>query len=227
VRVAELDRRERPREKLLDQGPEALSDAELIAILFRTGVRGVDVIEFSRRWLEEFGGLDRLATADPREMMNRRKGIGPAKGTTMAAALELGRRLARRGLDDLPLLDRPEAVGEYLLREGGHERVEVFGALTLDARNRLLRVHELHRGTRTRADVEPGNVFRMAIADNAQGVILWHTHPSGDPTPSQDDVELTRRLAEAGRLLNIAVLDHVVVGRGAYVSLRQRGVLPG
>ncbi len=225
MRVAELDRSERPREKLLERGAEALSDAELIAILLRTGVKGEDVIEFARRWLDEVGGLDRLATCDPQELF-RKKGIGLAKGTTMAAALELGRRLARRRLDGLPLLDRPEAVGEYLLRAWSRERVEVFGALTLDARNRLLREHVLHRGARTHAEVEPSAVFKAAIADNAHSVILWHTHPSGDPTPSEDDAALTRRLAEAGRLLGIAVLDHIVIGRGTYVSLRQRGALP-
>jgi DNA repair protein RadC len=225
VRVSELDRSERPREKLLALGPEALTDAELIAVLLRTGIKGVDVLEFARAWLEEAGGLEKLATSDLHEVL-RRPGIGPAKATILAAGLELGRRLAHRQLDGVPLLDRPEAVGEYLLRAWSHERVEVFGALTLDARNRLLRVHELHRGGRAHAEVEPSAIFRAAIADNAHGVILWHTHPSGDPTPSEDDAALTRRLAEAGRLLGIAVLDHVVVGRGAWVSLRQRGLLP-
>ena len=103
--------------------------------------------------------------------------------------------------------------------------MEQFGAITLDARNRLLRVHELHRGGRSHADVEPSEVFHNAILDNAHAVILWHTHPSGDPAPSEDDVTLTRRLADAGRLLNVPVLDHVIVARSAFVSLRQRGLL--
>jgi len=225
MRVSELSRGERPREKLLEKGPEALSDAELLAVLLRTGVSGTDVLAMAQEWLDEAGGLESLVRADPRQIMSR-KGVGLAKGTVVAAALELGRRLARRSLADQQLLDRPEAAVDYLTLRYGHQRVEVFGTLTLDARHRLLRVHELHRGARAHADIEPAEVFNSAIVDNAHAVILWHTHPSGDPTPSGDDEALTRRLADAGRLLGIAVLDHLVVASGGFVSLRQRGVLP-
>ena len=225
MRVSELSSAERPREKLLEKGPEALSDAELLAVLLRTGVSGTDVLEMAQRWLGEAGGLESLARADPRQIV-KRKGVGLAKGTVVAAALELGRRLARRSLAGQQILDRPEAVADYLTLRYGHERVELFGVLTLDVRHRLLRVHELHRGARAHTDIEPSEVFNSAIVDNAHNVILWHTHPSGDPTPSGDDEALTRRLADAGRLLGIAVLDHLVVASGGFVSLRQRGVLP-
>lgn len=224
MRVSELAQDERPREKLLERGPETLSDAELLAVLLRTGVAGTDVLALAEKWLSETGGLDGLAASDRRAILQR-KGIGPAKGSVVAAALELGRRLARLSLAREPLLDRPEVVADYLARSFGSARVERFGAITLDARNRLLRVHELHRGGRAHADVEPSEVFHNAILDNAHAVILWHTHPSGDPAPSEDDVTLTRRLADAGRLLNVAVLDHVIVARSGFVSLRQRGVL--
>jgi DNA repair protein RadC len=224
VRVSELSRSERPREKLLERGPEALSDAELLAVLLRTGTRGTSVLEMAATWLEEAGGLEHLSLSDPRLVMHR-KGVGPAKGTVVAAAMELGRRIARRSLVGQAVLDRPESVADYLTRSYGTVRVEVFGSLTLDSRNRLLRVHELHRGARAHSDVEPSEVFNSAITDNAHSLILWHTHPSGDPSPSDDDVSLTRRLADVGRLLNIGVLDHVVVGRGSFVSLRQRGVV--
>lgn len=225
MRVSELSFAERPREKLLEKGPEALSDAELLAVLLRTGVSGTDVLEMARLWLDEAGGLESLARVEPRQIV-KRKGVGLAKGAVVAAALELGRRLARRSLAGQQILDRPEAVAEYLALRYGHERVELFGVLTLDVRHRLLRVHELHRGARAHTDIEPSEVFNSAIVDNAHNVILWHTHPSGDPTPSSDDEALTRRLADAGRLLGIAVLDHLVVARGGFVSLRQRGVLP-
>lgn len=223
VRVSELARAERPREKLLERGPEALSDAELLAVLLRTGVSGEDVLELARRWLKEAGGLESLARADARQIMNR-KGVGLAKGAVVAAALELGRRLAKRNLVGQQLLDRPEVAAEYLTLRYGHARVEVFGALTLDVRHRLLGIYELHRGARAHAEIEPAEVFNKAIVDNAHAVILWHTHPSGDPAPSGDDEALTRRLAEAGRLLGITVLDHLIVAGSGFVSLRQRGI---
>jgi DNA repair protein RadC len=224
MKVAELPRPERPREKLMAQGARSLSDAELLAILLHTGSKNEPVLDLARRWLEEAGGLDRLVAADFDAILAQR-GIGPAKGAALAAALELGRRVAWRCLEGQPVLDRPEAVAEFLLRSYGLDRVEVFGVLTLDARNRLVRNHELHRGTRSRADVEPAEIFKVAIAENAHGVIAWHTHPSGDPSPSDDDLDLTRRLAKAGTLLNIALLDHLIVARGGHVSLRRRGEL--
>jgi DNA repair protein RadC len=224
LRVAELASQARPREKLLEHGPAALTDQELLAVLLGTGTRGRGVLDLAREWLEEAGGLDRLATQDTVET-RRQKGIGKAKACVVAAALELGRRLARRRLEGTPLLDRPELVAAFLAPAWATERVEVFGCLTLDSRNRLIRCHVLHRGARAYSPVEPSEVFRAAIADAAHAAVLWHTHPSGDPSPSDDDLTLTRRLADAGRLLGIAVLDHLIVGRDGFVSLRQRGLL--
>ncbi len=225
TRVAELPSAEKPREKLLARGAGALSDAELVAVLLRTGRAGEGVLELAQRWLDDVGGLDRLAALDPEQLL-RRAGVGPAKGVVLTAALELGRRLAHRDLAAQPVYDRPEAVAAWVQRAFGREGVEVFGCLTLDVRHRLLREHVLHRGLRDQSAVEPAAVFKAAIADNAHAVILWHTHPSGDPAPSADDGELTRRLADAGALLRIRVLDHVVVGRGGWVSLRERGMVP-
>jgi DNA repair protein RadC len=225
VRVADLPADERPRERLLAKGAASLSDAELLAVLLRTGRHGEPVLEMARRWLEDAGGLTGLAALDASDLC-RRTGVKAAKAAIVAAALELGRRLARQGVSARPLLDRPEAAAELLARCYAHERVEVFGCLCLDSRHRLLRDHLIHRGARTHAQVEPGEVFRAAIADNANALILWHTHPSGDPTPSEDDVALTRQLAAAGRALNITVLDHLVIAGGGFVSLRQRGLLP-
>jgi DNA repair protein RadC len=224
LKVAELPIDDRPREKLLAKGAGALSDAELLAVLLRTGAQGAPVLELARQWLDDAGGLEGLATLDVFELRQRR-GVKDAKATLLAAALELGRRLARREIEGRPLLDRPEAVAAFLAPSYASERVEVFGCVTLDSRNRLLRVRQLHRGARSHADVEPSEVFKAALADNAHSVILWHTHPSGDPSPSEDDLALTRRLAEAGKLLRIAVVDHLVIARGGFVSLRQRGVV--
>jgi DNA repair protein RadC len=225
VRVAELPREERPREKLLARGAASLTDVELLAVLLGTGTSGQPVLEQARTWLEQAGGLEALAGLGVLKLMER-KGVGTAKAALLAAALELGKRLAERRRTEEPLLDRPELVAGLLMPLLARERIEVFGCLTLDSRNRLIRRHDLHRGARDHSPVEPSEVFHAAISDAASGVILWHTHPSGDATPSEDDVALTRRMAEAGRLLHIAVLDHVVLGRGQWVSLRQRGVLP-
>jgi len=224
VRVAELAVDDRPREKLLRRGAGALTDVELLAVLLRTGVRGESVLEYARRWLEEHGGLVGLATLDVTQILQRH-GIGPAKGAELAAALELGRRLARQSMEGRPVLDRPELVADYLIASFGAERNELFGCVTLDARHRLLQLHVLHRGSRTSSPVEPAEVFRQAIVANANGVIIWHTHPSGDPSPSDDDRDLTRRLVGAGQLLSIPVLDHLVVARGSWFSFRQRGLL--
>ncbi len=226
MKVADLPVDDRPREKLLAKGAASLSDAELVAVLLRTGRRGEPVLEMARAWLADAGGLAGLAGLDVAEL-RRRPGVKVAKATVVAAALELGRRLARQGLEARSLLDRPEAAAEFLTRCYAEERVEVFGCLCLDSRHRLLREHLLHRGARTHAEVEPGEVFRAAIADNANALILWHTHPSGDPTPSDDDINLTRQLVAAGRALNIRILDHLVIASGGFVSLRQRGLLPG
>ncbi|MFH1177798.1 MAG: DNA repair protein RadC [Acidobacteriota bacterium] len=224
MRVSELPEDERPREKLLAKGAAALSEAELLAILLCTGTRDSPVLEFARDWLTEAGGLQGLMALDVYQL-RQRPGIGDAKATALAAALELGRRLAHAQLGGRALFDRPELAAAYLRAAHAAAGVEVFGCLTLDGRNRLIRSHELHRGARGHADVEPAEVFRAAIADNAAGVILWHTHPSGDPAPSEDDVALTRRLVEAGRLMHVSVLDHLVIAREGFVSLRQRGVI--
>jgi len=222
--VSELLPQERPREKLFGKGPSALTDVELLAVLLRTGTSGQSVLEFARSWLAEVGGLAGLAGLEPRRVLER-PGVGPAKGAVIAAALELGRRLARIRLEGTPILDRPQEVAGFLTRTYACERVEIFGCLTVDARNRLLRIHELHRGARTFSQVEPAEVFHRAVVDGANAVILFHTHPSGDPTPSDDDLTLTRDLAEVGRRLRVRVLDHLVVGRAGYVSLRERGVI--
>lgn len=224
MRVRELSQEERPREKLLSQGAAACSSAELLAVLLRTGTREQGVLELAQAWLAEVGGISGLSRLSPQAIL-KRKGVGKAKAATLLAALELSRRLAAEELRLDAVLDSPEAVFRLLAPAYLRERTEVFGLLTLDVRHRLIREHVLHRGVRDGASVEPAEVFYRAIMDNAHGVILWHTHPSGDPRPSPDDVALTRTLAEAGKVLRIAVVDHVVVAAGGFVSLRQQGLL--
>jgi DNA repair protein RadC len=156
----------------------------------------------------------------PAELMAR-PGVGPAKAAAVCAAMELGRRMASSELRSAERLEDPDAAGGYLARLLRHERQEVFGCLCLDGRHRLLRRHELTRGTRTQAPVDPGEVYRRALLDHAAGLLVFHNHPSGDPAPSVDDLELTRRLANAGETVGIRLLDHLVVAGNRWLSLRR------
>lgn len=219
LRMRDLETSQRPRERLLDLGPSTLSDAELLAVLLRCGPTGVGALGLGHQLLSEAGGLLELARSDLRRVRQMR-GLGPAGTAAVAAALELGRRLATAELRAAERLDRPEAVGPFLARRLAAERQEVVGLLSLDSRHRFLASHLVARGTRDQAPVEPGEVFRRALLDEAAGVVLFHNHPSGDLEPSRDDLELTRRLVEGGRLLSVQLLDHVIVAASRWLSLR-------
>jgi DNA repair protein RadC len=220
--IRELPAHDRPRERLMREGGTALTDAELIAVLLRTGCAGVSALDLGRELLTSAGGLAGLATLDGGSL--QRRGLGAAKAAALLAALELARRTARAELPDrLPLGD-PEAVARYLLLRYAERDQEVMGALFLDVRNRLLGEAELYRGTLARAAVEPRAILKQALLRSAAGVLLFHTHPSGDPSPSAEDLAFTRRLADAGELIGIRLLDHLVLGAGhRWVSLRRRG----
>ncbi|MCX7895402.1 MAG: DNA repair protein RadC [Thermoanaerobaculum sp.] len=194
-------------------------------MLLRTGTRHQGVLELAQQWLAEAGGLKGLSRL-PASAILQKKGIGKAKAAALMAALELSRRLVAEELRGGAFLDSPEAVYRFLAPAYLRERTEIFGILTLDVRHRLIREHVLHRGVRDGASVEPAEVFHRAILDNAHGLILWHTHPSGDPRPSSDDLALTRTLVQAGQVLRVAVLDHVIVAAGGFVSLRQEQLMP-
>ena len=215
---------ERPREKLLERGPQALSDAELLAIFLRTGCRGRTAVDLARDLLGEFGGLRPLLEADPTRFC-RCAGLGPAKYAQLQAVLEMSRRHLWETLRRQATLASPADSTAYLsalLRDRPHE---VFGCLYLDNRHRVLAFAELFRGTIDGASVHPREVVKEALAANAAAVILVHNHPSGVAEPSQADLALTRRLREALALVEIRVLDHLVVGDGETVSLASRGLL--
>ena len=219
LKIREMEASQRPRERLLEMGPSALSDGELLAVLLRSGPRGVGALGLGHGLVAAAGGLLELARADLRWLL-RMGGLGPAGAASVAAALELGRRLGRAELKAAERLDRPEAVGPFLARKLAGERQEGVGFLSLDGRHRFLASHTLVRGTRDQAPVEPGELFRRALLDEAVGVVLYHNHPSGDLEPSRDDLELTRRLVEGGRVLAVQVLDHLVVAASRWLSLR-------
>lgn len=220
--IRDLPSAERPRERLLSQGPEALSDAELLAVLLRTGTRGKSALSLATELLRELDGLAGLLAADPSEL--RRDGVGDAKASTLLASLELARRVARCGLPDRKPMARPAEVASYVGMRYGHHDQEVVGALYLDARECLLAEREIYRGTLKRAAVEPRAILREGLLRGATAMVLFHTHPSGDPSPSSHDMLFTRELARAGDTVGIELVDHLIVARGgAWVSLRRRG----
>lgn len=214
----------RPREKLLARGPAALADAELLALLLRTGLPGHGVLAMAQQLLDHFGGLAGLLRADVRQLAAI-KGLGPAKRAELAAVLELSRRALAQQLRDAPVFTSPEAVKDYLRLQLGGLPHEVFALLMLDAQHRLIDFRELFRGTLTQTSVYPREVVKLALATNAAAVILAHNHPSGHPEPSRADEHLTMSLRQALGLVDVKVLDHVVVGEGRCTSFAERGLL--
>ena len=212
----------RPRERLLAGEGASLTDAELLAVILQTGHRGADVVAVARSLLERVGGLPGLLTVYPSEL-DGLLGVGPAKAAQVLAVVELARRLARAGVERRPFIGSPADVYDLLGMELGCQDREQFVVVLLDVRHRVLRVHPVSIGELDRTPVHPREVFKPAIRLSSAAVILAHNHPSGDPTPSPDDREVTRRLVEAGQLLGIEVLDHVIIGRGRYASLKEMG----
>jgi len=217
---------QRPRERLLEQGPAALADAELLAIFLRVGVKGMSAVDLARALLARFdNSLARLAAATPREL-TRVNGIGPAKAAQLVATLELARRGLREELRARPTLAAPGAVRDWLRLALAPLQHEVFVALWLDAQNRLIADEELFRGTLTQTSVYPREVVKQALARNAAAVILAHNHPSGVAAPSPADEMLTRALKQALALVDVKLLDHfVVAGNAMPLSFAERGLL--
>lgn len=220
--ICDLDVAERPRERILSNGGAALADSELLAILLRTGGAGRSALDVARELLRERGGLAGLVGVEPDRI--RRPGIGPAKTAAVLAAIELGRRLARSELPERDLLSRPESVARYLRLRYARQGQEILGALFLDAKTRLVGESEVFRGTLQRAAVSPRQLLKKALLCDAARMLIFHTHPSGDPSPSVEDLAFTRRLAEAGRVVGVELLDHLILGGGErWVSLKARG----
>ena len=215
----------RPREKLLARGPGALSDAELLALLLRTGMAGKNVLQLAQELVDTFGGVAGLlhATADD---LKRIKGLGgPAKRTQLVAVLELARRALAQQLKARTVLDSPDAVKHYLQLQLAARPHEVFSVLFLDVQNRLLAMEELFRGTLTQTSVYPREVVLRALHHQAAAVVLAHNHPSGTVQPSAADAALTQTLKAALALVDVRVLDHVIVGMGEALSMAERGLL--
>ena len=227
-RIKDMAAKDRPRERLVLEGADALSNAELIAILLRTGLKGYSAIHIAQQLLAKFGTLDGLARARLEEL-RQIKGVGRDKAVTLKAAFTLARKMAAEMRAEAPLLDTPERIADLLREESRPQEVEQFRVVLLNTRRRMIGLETISQGTLDTLLVHPREVFKRAIAANASAVVLVHNHPSGDPTPSEADIKVTRDLIRAGQLLKIEVLDHVIIGRRTverhkdYVSLRELG----
>ncbi len=222
--ITDWPEEERPREKLLARGATALSDAELLAIFLRTGVRGKSAVDLGRDMLHRHGSLNALFAADDREI-GTTSGVGAAKCAQLRAAYELARRALEETARTGDALGSPQAVRRYLQFSLAHRPHEIFVAVWLDAQHRVLKMQELFAGTLTQTSVYPREVVKDALRHNAAAVIFAHNHPSGLAEPSQADQLLTETLKRALDLVDVKVLDHFVVGRGATISFAERGML--
>ena len=215
---------DRPREKMLAKGAAALSDAELLAIFLRTGVKGLTAVDLARKLLQHFGSFDSLFGAD-KDAFCAFQGLGPAKFVQLQAVIEMARRALIAEAKGGDNLSSPQAVRDFLRLQLQHRQVEVFVGIFLDAQNRVLEVEELFAGTLTQTSVFPREVVRRALHHNAAGMIFAHNHPSGVAEPSHADETLTQALKQALALVDVRVLDHFIIGRGATLSFAERGLL--
>ncbi len=221
--ISDWPMEERPRERLLASGAGALSDAELLAVLLRTGVRGKSAVQLARELLDQFGSITRLL--EEGVALTRVKGLGAAKSAQFAAAIELARRSTKEELKSGATLTSPGAVRDYLRLAIGSRPHEVFVCIWLDAQHRVIRFEEPFRGTLTQTSVYPREVVKAALACNAAAVIFAHNHPSGVAQPSQADELLTRNLREALALVDVKVLDHFIIAGNQAISFAERGLL--
>ncbi|MFP3879904.1 MAG: RadC family protein [Dehalococcoidia bacterium] len=223
--VHDLPLSERPRERLIKLGSEALSAQEILALLLGRGIKGESVMVTSQKLLSQFGNLKGVANASIEEL-TQTKGIGPAKAAQIKAALELSKRLEADADDKpMPLLKSPEDVAAAVRNQLKGKKKEHFMVLCLDTRNRLISCRPVSIGSLDTSVVHPREVFKEAVSSSAASVIFVHNHPSGDPEPSKEDIELTRRLARAGEIMGIDVLDHIIVCDKKHLSLKARNLL--
>ncbi len=228
LRIKDQPASERPRERLVSLGADALSHSELIAILLRTGLKGTNAVEIGKQLINKFGTLQSLARASISDLQ-KVKGIGRDKAVTLVAAFALARKMANELQSESPVLDNPENVVQLLRDQNLVKNVETLQVLLLNTRYKLIRVEDISDGTRDTILFDAGAVFKKAIEAGAAAIIVVHNHPSGDPSPSEPDIKATRDLIRAGKLLKIEVLDHVIIGRSTaerpkdYSSLRELG----
>lgn len=221
--IHEIERENRPRERLQQVGERAVSTAELLAIILRTGTGGENVIRLAERLLYRFNGLPGIARASITELRSV-KGIGTAKAVEIKAALELGRRLQASSPEERPKVTSPADAANLLMSEMAFLEQEHLRLVLLDTRNQVLATPTIYVGSLNTSVVRIGELFRSAIRENAAALIVAHNHPSGDPSPSPEDIHVTRQIKQAGELLDITLLDHIIIGQQRFVSLKERGL---
>ena len=223
LRIKDLPPDAQPRERLRDHGPAALTDAELLAILLRVGVAGTNVLLLSQQLLVDRGGWPGLLRTDYGDLC-KRHGIGEAKAATLKASLEIGRRLLLTEQEQRFQVKSPADVATLLMLEMSHLDQEHLRTVLLDTKNRVQTINTIYQGSLNSSLIRVGEIFKEALKRNSAGLIVVHNHPSGDPTPSPEDVLVTREIIAAGKLLDVDVLDHLVIGHGKYISMRERGL---
>ena len=221
--IKDMSEEDRPRERLAKLGPQSLSTAELLAILLRVGVVGETSVQVGQRLLQTFGGITGLHRASFDELSSQ-KGIKLAKAAQIKAAIELGRRLVLESPEERPVVHSPADAAGMVQYEMSALEQEELRVLLLDTRNRVQYIETVYRGSVNSSQVRIAEIFKAAIRRNAANLIVIHNHPSGDPTPSPDDVAITRAMLQAGELLDVKLLDHIIVGSGRFVSLKERGL---
>jgi DNA repair protein RadC len=221
--IKDMDEEERPRERLAKLGPQSLTTAELLAILLRVGMVGETSVQVGQRLLQTFGGIAGLHRASFAELSNQ-KGVKLAKAAQIKAAIELGRRLVQESPEERPSVHSPADAAELVQYEMSALEQEELRVVLLDTRNHLLHIETVYRGSVNSSQVRIAEIFKAAIRRNAPSLIVIHNHPSGDPTPSPDDVAITRLIMQAGEILDVKLVDHIIIGNGRFVSLKERGL---
>lgn len=223
LRIHDLHPRDRPRERLLKHGPTALSDSELLAVILRTGTRGENVLNLCSRILSTYN-IQQLSRVPPARLQEI-KGVGAAKAAEIASVFELARRLESFTEEERPNISSPEAAYRHIYPKLREQKKESFIALHLDTKNRLLREEVVSVGSLNANIVHPREVFKTAIQESAAAIIVAHNHPSGDPAPSQNDIDITRKLMETGRVVGIEVYDHIIIGSGRFLSMKEQNLI--
>lgn len=224
IKVLDIPKGERPQEKLISFGAERLTDAELLAIVLRTGIKGENVITLSQRIICELGGLDGILNASL-EDIKKIKGIKNSKGTRILAIVEIARRLKSLRNLEKKKVAKAEDLVDFLYPEMSSLNQEVLKLVVLNTKNEITRVKDVFKGSLNSAIVHPREIFNEALKSSAASIIICHNHPSGDPTPSKEDIMITKRLSSCGELLGINLTDHIIIGNNRYVSLREKGII--